>query len=56
METSFREDEIVIMTHWDKREKKWIKNIFPKVGGRLRLAHEDNDQISISTDIIKYDE
>ncbi len=32
------------------------KNIFPKIGGRLRLAHEENDQLSITTEIIKYDE
>ncbi len=25
-------------------------------GGRLRLAHEENDQLSITTEIIKYDE
>jgi hypothetical protein len=33
-----------------------VKNIFPKIGGRLRLAHEENDQLSITTEIIKYDE
>lgn len=52
----FRDDEIVIMTHWDKKEQKWVKNIFPKVGGRLRLAHEENQQLSITTEIIRYDE
>ena len=52
----FREDEIVIMTHWDKKEEKWVKNIYPKVGGRLRLAHDQNERLSISTTIIKYDE
>jgi hypothetical protein len=52
----FRDDEIVIMTHWDKKEEKWVKNIYPKVGGRLRLAHNQNDRLSISTTIIKYDE
>jgi hypothetical protein len=25
------------------------------VGGRLRLAHEDNQQLSISSSIIKFD-
>lgn len=29
-----------------------VKNLFPKIGGRLRLAHEENDQISITTEII----
>jgi hypothetical protein len=27
-----KNDEIVIMTRWDNREEKWVKNIFPKVG------------------------
>jgi len=52
----FRDDEIVIMTHWDKKEEKWVKSIYPKVGGRLRLAHEDNQQLSITTEIVRYDE
>ena len=52
----FRDDEIVIMTHWDKKEEKWVKSIFPKVGGRLRLAHDANEQLSITTEIIRYDE
>jgi len=52
----FREDEIVILTHWDKREEQWIKSIHPKIGGRLRLAHEENDALSITSEIVKYDE
>jgi hypothetical protein len=52
----FRDDEIVIMAHWDKKEEKWVKSIYPKVGGRLRLAHEANEQMSITTEIIRYDE
>ena len=50
----FREDEIIILDQL--RDGKWMKNIFPKIGGRLRLAHEENDQLSITTEIIKYDE
>ena len=50
----FREDEIIILDQL--RGGKWVKNIFPKIGGRLRLAHEENDQLSITTEIIKYDE
>jgi hypothetical protein len=50
----FRDDEIIILEQlWDG---KMVKNIFPKIGGRLRLAHEENDQLSITTEIIKYDE
>ena len=30
-------------------------NLYPKVGGRLRLAHEENHQLSITTNIVKYD-
>ena len=50
----FREDEIIILEQL--RDGKMVKNIFPKIGGRLRLAHEENDQLSITTEIIKYDE
>ena len=50
----FREDEIIILEQL--RDGKLVKNIYPKIGGRLRLAHEENDQLSITTEIIKYDE
>jgi len=50
----FRDDEVIILDQLP--EGKWVKNIFPKVKGRLRLAHEENDQLSIATEIIKYDE
>jgi len=50
----FREDEVIILDQL--RDGKVVKNIFPKIGGRLRLAHEENDQLSIATEIIKYDE
>jgi hypothetical protein len=49
----FRDDEIIILDQL--RDGKMVKNIFPKIGERLRLAHE-NDQLSITTEIIKYDE
>jgi len=49
----FRDDEISILDQL--RDGKTVKNIFPKIGGRLRLAHEENDQLSIM-EIIKYDE
>jgi len=53
--TQFREDEIVILTHWDKREQAWVKSIHPKIAGRLRLAHEDNEQLSITSEIVNFD-
>jgi len=42
----FREDEIIVIEQL--REGKTVRNIFPKIGGRLRLAHEENDQLSIT--------
>jgi hypothetical protein len=50
----FRDDEIVVLT--ENRDGKQVKSIPPKIGGRLRLAHEQNQQISIATEIIRYDE
>jgi len=52
----FREDEIVIMSHLDKRTGEVVTRPYPKVGGRLRLAHEENGNLSISTEIIRYEE
>ena len=50
----FRDDAIIILAQL--RDGKWVKNIFPKIGGRLRLAYEENDQLSITTEIVRYDE
>ena len=50
----FRDDEIIILEQL--RDGKMVKNIYPKIGGRLRLAYEENDQLSITTEIIRYDE
>jgi hypothetical protein len=52
----FREDEIVIMSHVDKRTGEVVTRPYPKVGGRLRLAHEENGNLSISSEIIRYEE
>jgi hypothetical protein len=49
----FRDYEIIILEQL--RDGKMVRNIFPKIGGRLRLAHEENDQLSISREITKYD-
>jgi hypothetical protein len=51
----FREDEVAVLRHWDKKRNEWITNIFPKLGGRLRLGHAQNEHISIETEIYKYD-
>lgn len=50
----FRDDEILVLDQL--REGKSVRNIFPKIGGRLRLAHEENEQLSITTEIVRYDE
>jgi hypothetical protein len=52
----FREDEIVIMSHVDKRTGEVVTRPYPKVGGRLRLAHEENENLNISTEIIRYED
>ena len=31
------------------------ENLYPKIGGRLRMAHEESHNLSIETSIIKYD-
>jgi hypothetical protein len=52
----FREDEIANIKRWDKERNEYITNPFPKIAGRLRLAHEANEALSIETEIIRYDE
>lgn len=54
--SQFREEEIVILRRWDKKNGVWIENSYPKVGGRLRMAHEQNESLSITTEVIRYDE
>jgi len=56
IENQFREDEIALIKRYDKQRNEWITNVYPKIGGRLRLAHEENEALSIETDVIKYDE
>ena len=52
----FRTEEIVWMNHYDKNTGEWIKTAYPKVGGRLRLAHHENGKLSVTTEIVHYDE
>jgi hypothetical protein len=49
----FREDELV--TRRMKVNGEWQEKTFPVVGGRLRLAHEGNEKLSIQTDIVSID-
>ena len=52
----FRQDEIANIRRWDKDRNEYVTSPFIKVGGRLRLAHEQNEKLSIVTEIFKYDE
>ena len=51
----FRPEEIICLRHYDKKTGIWSESEFPKVGGRLRLAHEVNGSLDINTDIVQYD-
>src|SRR6056297_1356344 len=55
-EQKFRDEEIVVLRHWNKERQEFVSNVYPNVGGRLRLAHEANDAINIETRIYQYDE
>ena len=51
---AFREDELV--TRRQKVNGEWIETVFPRVGGRLRLAHEGNGTLSIETEVVQFDD
>ena len=51
----FREDEVIFLSHYDKQSGKQIQTMYPKIGGRLRLSHEDNETLSIQTSIFQFD-
>lgn len=60
METSninqqFKDDEITYIKRWDRERNEYISIPYPKIGGRLRMAHEANETLSIETEIIRYD-
>ena len=52
---TFRPEELISMRYYDKKKGQWIETDYPKVGGRLRIAHEQNSSLDITTDIIQYD-
>jgi hypothetical protein len=52
LQQQFREDEVITMVHWDKQVGVEVTTPYPKIGGRLRIAHENNDQLSITKDRI----
>lgn len=49
----FREDELV--SRRVKVNGEWQTRIFPVVGGRLRLAHEQNDNLTLETEMVNWD-
>lgn len=53
--SQFLPGELIKLRHFDKKSGEWRESEYPKVGGRLRLAHELNGSMDINTEIIKYD-
>lgn len=51
----FKQEEIITLRHLDKKTGEWVVTEFPKAGGRLRIAHEQNGKLTISTEIVQYD-
>src|SRR5208283_2056712 len=49
----FLESELV--TRKMKVNGEWQSRTFPVVGGRLRLAHEQNDSLSLQTEMVNWD-
>jgi hypothetical protein len=50
---AFREDELV--SRRVKVNGEYQTRIFPVVGGRLRLAHDENQSLNLQTDLVKWD-
>src|SRR5208283_516863 len=49
----FREEELV--SRRVKIGNEWQTKIFPIVAGRLRLAHEENQNLSLQTEMVNWD-
>jgi len=49
----FREEELV--TRRVKVNNQWETKVFPIVAGRLRLAHEENNALSLQTEMVSWD-
>jgi hypothetical protein len=49
----FREDELV--SRRMKVGNEWQTKVFPIIGGRLRLAHEENQSLSLQTEMVAWD-
>jgi hypothetical protein len=46
----FREDEVVVRR--SKIYGEWLENSYMKIGGKLRVLRQDNDQVSITTEVL----
>jgi hypothetical protein len=49
----FREEELV--SRRVKVGDEWQTKVFPIIGGRLRLAHEENETLSLQTELVNWD-
>jgi hypothetical protein len=49
----FREDELVHRKV--KVGNEWQTKVFPIIGGRLRLAHEENQNLNLQTEMVSWD-
>ena len=47
----FREDEVVVRR--SKINGEWMENRYVKIGGKLRVLHQENDQVSIMTEVLR---
>jgi hypothetical protein len=47
----FREDEVVVRR--SKINGEWVENRYVKIGGKLRVLHQENEQVSIMTEILR---
>src|SRR5512139_3074906 len=47
----FREDEVVVRK--SKINGEWVENRYVKVGGKLRVLHQENEHVSIMTEILR---
>jgi hypothetical protein len=49
----FRDEELV--SRRVKVGNEWQTKVFPIIGGRLRLAHEENQSLSLQTEMVNWD-
>jgi hypothetical protein len=47
----FRDDEVVVRR--SKINGEWVENRYVKIGGKLRVLHQENEQVSIVTEILR---